>query len=171
MSKEYSVWLMPEEDSEEMSKFQSLITEYSERYESPDFVPHVTLVGGIERPENVLLEKVQELAGNSDCLEIRFSGSHFSTTRHQCNYLLIDPTVELLEMHEDLTESLDLDGGMYVPHLSLLYSNIGVNERAELDDEIQGRSLPSGFKCSRIVVYDTSGEEEDWKMVEEFRLD
>lgn len=171
MSNEYSVWLMPEKKSEELEKLQSLISEYSREYGTPDFVPHVTLVGGLKISESRVMTEVSKLADKFESLKINFRGSHFSTTRHQCNYLLVEPEVNLLSMHKKIIERLGLEEDMYVPHLSLVYGDLELRDRTVLDEKIEDRKLPGGFTCSRIVVYGTSGDEDDWSLKKEFRLD
>ena len=124
MSKEYSVWLVPEKDSKDMRELDNLISSYAEDYGTPDFMPHVTLIGGVQKNLAVVKEKVSSLIEDIEPLQLIFNSPHFSTTRHQCNYLLVEPTERLLKLREKLREDLERPENMYVPHLSLIYSDM-----------------------------------------------
>lgn len=171
MTNEYSVWLVPEKGSRENEELDDTISRLSEEFDSPDFTPHVTVVGGIEEEKSEVLTAVAELSEKFETLELAFQGLHFSTTFHQCNYLLVEPTAELLEMRERLRKELELPVDMYVPHLSLIYGDIELGEREELHRKLKKEDFPDGLTTSRLVVYETSGGEEDWRLVEEFSLE
>ena len=169
MSKEYSVWLVPEEDSEEMRELDNLISSYAEDYGTPDFMPHVTLVGGVEKNLKMIEEKVDSLTEDVEPIQVSFNSTHFSTTRHQCIYILVEPTEKLLKLREKLREDLEMPENMYVPHLSLVYSDMELSERGNIHSSLD--DLPEGFKADRVMIFDTSTQdEEDWECVQEFRL-
>jgi len=169
MGNNYSIWLVPEKESKVRKELEETISELSEEHDSPKFIPHITLLGGLDSDLSTLKNAVSNLAGQYGTLEINFQSTHFSTTRHQCNYLMVEPTKDLLRLHEKLRKEFGEAEGMYTPHLSLIYSNMSISEREKLDEELG--DLPDGFSSGRIVIFDTSGTEEEWHQVAEFGLE
>ena len=168
MTKNYSIWLMPNEENDVLEDLDDTISRLSKEQGTPDFRPHITLIGGINESLPTIRETVEEISKRISQLEVEFMNTHFSTTRHQCNYILIKPTKELLELHEGLSEEFNIQKSMYVPHLSLIYSDMSISRREKINNSIE--DIPKGFSSDRLLIYDTSGKEEDWNPVDEFKL-
>lgn len=166
---EYSIWLVPDEDTEEYETLDDIITEYSNEYtDAPDFKPHVTVAGGIEKEQNVVEEATQNIADNHDGLELSFIDASCSTTNHQCVFLLVDPSVELLELHAEALDLLDEDLGMYVPHLSLIYSDMGFEDRVHEVSSIDPESVPNRIQIDTVEVFDTTGPVSNWERTQKY---
>jgi len=54
-AKGYSIWLMFEKNLEEY--FQSLINQFSSELNSPNFLPHITLIAGLDGNEDELIKR------------------------------------------------------------------------------------------------------------------
>ena len=85
-------------------------------------------------------------------------------------FLLAEPTIDLLSLHQKAVEVFDVDAGMYVPHLSLVYSDMGMEERLELVESIDAASLPSSVHVGEIVLVETSGPVSEWETVATYEL-
>lgn len=172
MSKEYSIWLVPDEDSEAYSVFDELISEYSQKYsDAPDFKPHVTVLGGIREPRETVEEHTRTLSEGKGRLELAFTTPSCSITNHQCVYLLVNPSVELLALHRSALDLFDANAGMYVPHLSLIYSEMDLSDRIREVQSIEMDSLPNSAWIDTIEVFDTTGPVPDWERTATYSLD
>ena len=61
-AKGYSIWLMPE--GKHYRLLNNTIYEFSKKYSTPSFLPHVTLLGDVEGNESDISNKTTLLAQN-----------------------------------------------------------------------------------------------------------
>lgn len=169
MSNPYSVWLIPESDSSAYRSLNKLISQNAQTYpDAPDFRPHVTVVGGIRMDRDLVEERTQKISDNYDPFEIDFIDTSCSTTNHQCVFLLVAPSIELLSLNQRAVQMLEQNNSMYVPHLSLIYSDMSLEDRIEATRSIDLASLPNSVEIDTIAVVDTSGPVSDWETVAEY---
>jgi 2'-5' RNA ligase len=166
MSATYSIWLVPDRETRAYRTLDELIGDYAQSYpDAPDFEPHITLLGGIETDEATVSERTCDLVGGRDPFALDFIDVSCSTTTHQCVFLLVAPSAPLLRLRRTASEVFDRDERMYVPHLSLVYSWMEVEERVRLVRSIDAESLPDGVRIDTVEVVDTSGPVPDWETV------
>lgn len=171
MSEDYAIWLQPDPASSEYNYLNDLIEEYSQQYDdAPSFEPHITLVGGLSDDQAEINETTRTLAQDHQPFVVSFPRVHCSTTRFQCVFLLVEPILELLSLHEDAVESFGTNGGMYVPHLSLIYSNMDFEDRLELMGEIESKSPPDTALLNSIAVVETTGDPQEWETIGEYEF-
>lgn len=166
----YSLWLAPESDSPEGRLFTDRIEDYAGTYDdAPVFDPHLTVVGGVDVEEATAVEVTRDAADGHGPVEVDLVRPHCSTTRYQCVFLLAEPTTDLLALHEDARRAVGRDPSMYTPHLSLLYSDVGVAERRRLVEGFDA-DLPVSFTADHVQVVDTRGGVGEWSVVERVPL-
>jgi 2'-5' RNA ligase len=160
----YSLWLVPGADTTARRQLQATITELAAGHEdAPVFEPHITVFGGIDEERTVLEETTQTFAAGTDPLELSFEGVSWSTTRHQCIFLVVEPTLELVKLHRSAREEFDEPNTAYHPHLSLIYSEMDLEDRRDVAQSIDTMALPSGITCHRLELVDTIGPESEWE--------
>lgn len=140
----------------------------------------MTLLGGIELSKSRVLSVTSQLASSlkpfSVVLDRVSSGSIF----HQCVYILCNETAELMETGAAARLAFEVDS-IYMPHLSLLYSDVDPTTRLDVMEEEQHRLFGDGpekleetaFMVDAIQVWYTPGEDkslESWHCVAEFPL-
>ncbi|MFC4407893.1 2'-5' RNA ligase family protein [Haloarchaeobius iranensis] len=166
MSGTYSLWLVPDRDAAAYRQLEETIRELATGQEdAPEFEPHVTVLGGIRGDQDLITERTEELVGNRESLELSFTAVHCSTTKHQCVFLLIQPTRELLSLHQTAAELFDTNPGMYVPHLSLIYSEMSIADRVSMVESIDLEALPATVRTDTLAVVDTTGEVSEWRTI------
>lgn len=171
VSEEYSVWLLPNRGTDAYQQLDETIEKYAQLYEdAPRFDPHITVVGGIEGNKSVLEENIRSLAKEQDPFDAEFIKVQCSTTRHQCVFLLVEPSIELFSLHQEMSESFNMSGGMYVPHLSLVYSDMSIEERLEMVKSIELSSLPKTAHINAVAFIETTGDASDWEAVRIYDL-
>ena len=162
----YSLWLVPGAETAARRQFRATITELAERHEdAPVFEPHVTVVGGIDSERTALEETTRTLAARTAPLELAFESVRWSTTRHQCVFLAVEPTLELLDLRRSAREAIGESTGAYHPHLSLVYSAMDLTERRDVAQSIDTRALPGSMTCQALVLVDTTGPESEWEAI------
>ena len=163
---EYSLWLAPDEESGAYRQLQATITELADAHEdAPVFEPHITVVGRINGERELFQETMRTLGSHRAPIEVAFEGVRWSTTRHQCVFLLAEPTLELFELYSSARDALDASKGPYHPHLSLLYSDIDLRRRREVAQSIDTMSLPSHITYRTLKLVDTTGSEPEWETI------
>lgn len=175
MEERYSLWLVPDEDSTVHENLESLIREHSQEYaDAPRFKPHITVVGGVGIGREKAEKGAERIARRHSPVDIELLQPHCSTTRYQCVFLLAEPTLELMELHRDTSHEYGHDAGMYVPHLSLVYSDMPLEERRRLVEEFDTGNLPLRFVSDTLRLVRTGGESgtvEEWQVIGDYGLD
>eukprot|EP00890_Picochlorum_soloecismus_P001436 jgi/Picsp_1/2293/NSC_05757-R1_protein len=179
----YSIWFMPSTACSNASavygkEIQRLSTKAS--IPGPCFPPHVTLLGAISGfEENEMREKTESLARSfGSRVAMRMAridkGSHF----HQCVFVLVEKSDILKKYFDETCVVFGLDessGKHYMPHLSLLYSEISQEERAALVEDSSRKMkiedpenpLP-GFESDTIELWYTPIQDKtlkSWKRI------
>ena len=166
MAGTYSIWLVPDRETQAYQTLDELIGEYARSYpDSPDFDPHITLRGGIETDEPTVRDRGRGLVRGRDPLELAFGDVSCSTTTHQCVFLLVAPSVPLLEFRQAATESVVGAAEMYVPHVSLVYGDLSPEERVRAVRSIDADSVPDSVLVDTIEIVDTDGPVSEWRSV------
>jgi hypothetical protein len=163
---EYSLWLTLEEGTAVARQFRETIDDLAATHEDAVvFEPHITVVGGIDGDRTALTETTQSLAAETDPLAVTFGDVRCSTTRHQCVFQLVEPSIELFNLHQRARDALSLSSAAYFPHLSLVYSNMSVSRRIAVAASIDTGSLPKHAQLSTLKLVDTTGPVSTWQPV------
>ncbi|HET6886563.1 MAG TPA: hypothetical protein VFH87_01445 [Candidatus Udaeobacter sp.] len=162
-------WLIPSEPAR--SYYQSLICDLAQRYNAPQFQPHVTVHVGVDCTDTVdeVLSKaargcerivLQTLAvnGSSEFTKTLFVHFAMTTELHQLN-------------HSIRTAARDSFDYQLSPHLSLLYRRISMQDRHLLTHSIEVPFPEVAFgslKAVRCVSPTQSrADVEAWRVVAE----
>ncbi|EFN53969.1 hypothetical protein CHLNCDRAFT_135910 [Chlorella variabilis] len=156
--KSYSLWVMPR--GPVADKLHGEIRSLSARVPgAPPFLPHVTLLGGIHTTE-------------ADPYRISFARAACGAIFHQCVYLLCETQPDTMQARAAGAAARAAFGqdpaAAYMPHLSLLYSDISELERQGIAAEAQQRLLEGqggqgallqgeerGFDVASVTVWET----------------
>jgi 2'-5' RNA ligase len=171
VASKYSVWLIPDRNSEAYRQLDDYISEYADEYEdAPEFEPHVTVLGGIKGDPNDITPKTRTLAAKYDPIDLQLTRVQCSTTTHQCVFALVEPTVHLLQLHDETAKSFDENPGMYVPHVSLLYSDMSIEDRVSIAESTTAEAFPETATATTLAVVETDGPVAAWDSVDEYQL-
>jgi 2'-5' RNA ligase len=167
----YSIWLLPDADADATHQLEGLISDYAQSYDdAPVFDPHITVLGGLTEDQDTVMEGTRTLIQDRAPFEVSFPRVHCSTTRYQCVFLLVEPTREILSLHRDAVEIFEVAAGMYVPHLSLVYSDMSIEKRAALARSVDSASVPDTAPIGSVAVVETTGSIPEWETVAEYQL-
>lgn len=167
----YSVWLTLERASTASTQFQQIIADLADTAaDAPEFDPHLTLVGGVDGDLERVTRAARTVAETTEPLDIAMGDIQWSTTSHQCVFCLIEPSLPLFRARRQAMTALDRPETMYVPHLSLIYSDMSLARRAALADAIDTTALPDRVRVTSIKVVDTTGPVATWEPRRSFEL-
>jgi 2'-5' RNA ligase len=184
--KEYSVWLVPAGPSHDDLK--RLITSLSEEYGTPDFEPHVTLVGlGVvpKATDEAIVEDVESLARTICPYGMHLHGVGITDDPFRSLFLKVDQTPEVMSAGRrglDLYRRIKKQGPSstaYFPHLSLLYGHLPPAAKKKISDDLKVRKrIDISFTVSKLQLWVTSAKipdwpaswERNWHMVKEFPI-
>ena len=162
----HSMWLIPDRGSPAYRRLDDLITDYARSHpDAPDFEPHITLLGGIETNEATVVNRTRDLVRGRDPLKLAFGDVSCSTTTYQCVFLLVVPSVPLLELRQAATDSFGRAAELYVPHVSLVYGDLSPENRVQATRSIDADSLPDSVRVDTIEIVDTDGPVSEWRTV------
>lgn len=180
MIRTFSFWLTPSSSS--ASPLSSEITRLASLYTAPTFPPHVTLLtpaaGATEEScRSACAALAASLRGvlyaNFTGVEAGADARHW---RFRCVFLRLLDEAVLHGLHAAARARLPPsapDEG-YMPHLSLLYSDIDTGARAAARDDAARALAPldhAGVPLDAVELWDTtSSEPTEWTLVERFVL-
>ena len=168
----YSVWLMPESDW--AREFKRIVDDLADCFETPRFVPHLTLIGGQPFDRVDLGRRVKSLVAGSRSIwrpivDVALGDAYFRSF-----YALFGAEGALLSLKQRTDRAvLGVEQAGFIPHVSLLYGTVEAGRKAAAGVEIRAKLTGQTVRFDRIeIVY--SGDDvpvEHWETVEAFRLD
>jgi 2'-5' RNA ligase len=165
MSNKYSIWLMPEGEARE--RLKGVISLLGERYSTPLFEPHMTLIGGLPGKDNI--RKASGLASLLSPLAISLREAGYEEDYYRCLYMRAEETDALLRANEAAQEVFGRGDGQFMPHLSLMYGELPAYIKEEIIGQMGGKCALS-FRAESLRLFSTIGGPEDWRLIREFPL-
>lgn len=164
----YSIWLMPKDEVYE--KYARIIGDLSQRFGTPNFEPHVTLVGGLKGSADLIEGATRLLSTMSPSRRILIALREFGTEDFYFRALYLKAQrsniLQLLNERANLVFKRPIDSG-YMPHLSLLYGDLTEGEKQQIIGGLNLK-LPDQFVIDGLHLWQTEGEVRDWKQVSEY---
>ena len=161
----FHLWLAP--TGAVYERLGGVLSELSARYESPQFDPHLTLLGRLEGEQESLIALTTQLARALQPFDVRLEAPSYESHYFRCLYLPAEPSPSLLEAHQQATQIFDAQPtSAFDPHVSLLYGMFAESVKQEI---IKGLppDLPGSFPVSRLqLIRARSTNPQDWQAVE-----
>lgn len=163
----YSLWLVPERDTETYELLDQLIRTVAAQYRTPVFDPHVTLLGGVEGTEQDMREKTRVLAEELTPYEIQLGEVGSNGIYFQILFSKIEQTRSVLNANTVAQEVFGVDKGKYFPHLSLAYGDLSNEQVATLQQFVGQRNPIAGthFLAQSVELWRSEGTVEEWRKV------
>src|SRR5262245_22106606 len=162
-----SLWLVPE--GSERAALDALVARLASLHPAPAFAAHVTLLAGVELPEDEVVARSEALARALPPLGVRFAGAGGFDEYFRALFLRVELTAALLGANARARAVFGRHGDPpFFPHLSLWYGRAAAEERARLVDAIG--SVIEGFEARRLSIVRTRGPVEEWRPLSWFGL-
>lgn len=158
----YSLWLEP--SGQAAYELQERIKNLSEKYGTPLFSPHVTLLGGISATETKMIPIADTLVSSVEPFELECTKAGYLDTFYQALFIHVKETNQLKALRQNACRLFDIEDQGYMPHLSLLYGNLSQKQKEEILNNI-GREFYIRFPVEKIVIMQTDGKPDKWRKV------
>lgn len=164
----YALWLVPDEAAS--SQLQSVIDQLAAGYSGPGFSPHMTLLDWVRGEEEELIEKTAALAAKLAPIEARATGFAGAPYYFRCFFAPLESSSALRQAVGDAAHHFGTSAGMdHLPHVSLLYGQIGREEKKKVPQQI-GDKVPRQFMLDRLQLIRMSVSVSGWEVVTEAPL-
>ena len=166
----YSIWLIP--TGETYQKLAKIISDLSKEHSTPNFEPHVTLIGGGELvgAEEDLISQTSKLSDLLKSFKIKLKKADYFDEYFKCLFIRAEKTEEIMEVNNATRKHLNLKPNSdYMPHLSLMYGDISLETKERILADL-GREFNLNFEVKSIHLFSTDGKVKDWYKVKEFSL-
>ena len=157
----HALWLRPFGDA--AFELKQRIKNLSERFGTPIFEPHVTLLSGLRRGETELTQLTDTLAGSLNPFEIELTEAGYRDDYYQALFIHVKKTPAFITAQETAEKLFGCETDeTYRPHISLMYGNIKKEEKEKVLSTMS-RMSPISFPVHSLLLLQTEGEVEDWK--------
>lgn len=168
MAKRYSLWMMPSGDI--YNRLAKTISQLNREYSTPNFEPHVTLIGRVVGSEEYILPKTSQLATLIRPYEIRLTAVDYLDEYFRCLFIRVEETEHVMDANLKARGIFNRQQDpKYMPHLSLMYGNFTPRIKEKIIAGI-GREFNMKFEARSIHIFSTNGEPKDWYRVKELPL-
>jgi hypothetical protein len=169
----YSIWLMPAEENV-FGELQNTINSISNRYSTPSFEPHVTLMAGISGIEDNVIDSTHYLASRIDRCMVELGSIGRSREYFRSLFVRVQKNKEI-ESAADLAKEVfeRYYTREYTPHLSFVYADIPDSQKDRIIEEyglVQLVRKISAFTIGKLSLYYTYGRVDEWQKIREFEL-
>lgn len=167
MAEQYTIWLVP--SSEVKSVLDKTINNLAQKYKTPVFEPHITLLGDIKTSKEDVLEKANLLARRLKPFNVDLGEISYSTTYFQNVFVRAVSNAQLMQAYVEAKNIFKQDVGVYMPHISLIYGYHNMEERNNIASEVD---LPKGlsFKVDKLVVIPATDNPDEWEHIAEIKI-
>lgn len=158
----YSLWLEPTGD--QRNQLQEQIERLSREHGTPLFNPHITLLGGLQKPSEILIPPLQTLASFTNPFTVSLDEVGYRQRFYQCLFIHANPSDLLTNLRNKALQLFNTTRGDYMPHLSLLYGDMSQERKQEIISDI-GSSFDIHLGIKKITLVKTNGKPKGWKRI------
>lgn len=165
-----SWWILASHEDEAL--LASHLGSLARRHGAPLFHPHLTLIGDIPAPPESLFEATDRLAAGAAGFTAPVIDIVTGEAFFRSFYALFEAPAALAELRMEAAQTLSLDPGPFMPHVSLLYG--AVPERPKQESAARTRAALQGraIRFDRLALVNSSNDVPlaDWRVLRERRL-
>lgn len=167
----YSLWLVPDTKSEVYRVLAQCISDIAKEYQTPNFVPHATLLGGVDGNEEDVRNKTRKLAEMIAPYEMELGEVGSNGIYFQILFSKVEQTEVVMRPNIVAQKVFGVEKGKYFPHASLTYGDFPLETVAVLQQQLRERChsiTGKKFLVQDIELWRTEGEVKDWRKVATF---
>jgi hypothetical protein len=161
-----SLWLMP--DGAVGARLGALIAATAARLGTEPFAPHVTLLPGIDGPEEVVLETARHVAAGLGPLRLSLRSVGGRDEHFRCVIALAVGGAPLRAAHAAAARAFGRPPDpAFLPHLSLVYGTLPPDVKSALIAELAA-AVAVTFEAARLHAWRTHGPVGVWRELGSF---
>lgn len=166
--RKYSIWLRPSQA--QIDGFTRIISRLSHRHRTSPFPAHITIASSVGKDLEKVRDESRKITEKTCSFSIDLKAVEYTQAYFRNLYISVENNQALSELHTEfktiLTSEID---EAFIPHLSLLYGNLRADTQKDLQNKLAGK-YPASIECDRIDIYDITGKESQWYLIESFKL-
>jgi 2'-5' RNA ligase len=167
MIRGHALWLLPEEAVS--TRVAAVIDHLARTRGGPRFLPHVTVVAGLDRPPAELRTRMRALARTLPALAVTLGRAAARAEHYRALFVEIE-SGDLRALHVRAAAALGLAADpAYLPHLSLAYGDFPPAAKEAMLDRV-GRRWGERCVLDRLAVVPLAGSPESWTPIATERL-
>ena len=157
----FSAWLIPEKTHS--GQLQDLINLLAQENNSPQFVPHCTLLSRIQNFSGIPINKIELFCSKTKPIRLKVSNIMGGKTLYKSLYIQFRKSDFILEFQQKFSNQYKKrEPYLFDPHLSLMYK---VVLPVKQDGIISKISIPNHINFDRISILKTEKIVEEWEIV------
>jgi len=163
----FCVWLLFEKNDHDY--LANLISILANRYNSPTFLPHITVFGITEIKLEILEDIIRNASESIRSFKVEKLGLNHSTDIWKSFFIDLKLNSKLKQINSRIEKELEHSNyNHFDPHISLIYKKINLSKKKELFSEIH---VKKKFKVNRISIMRFSKDVSKWKIIKKINLD
>lgn len=164
MDSVFSVWLVPQEEKE-LSK---IVKNLAQRYDSPAFIPHLTLLGGTTINFDNLRSTIDEVFEDERPFVIKKTKLNQSKLFFKTVFIEFELSDTLKKLFLELSKKTDKIGlENFKPHISLIYKLMPEDEKIRI---IENLDVKNNFIVDSAYIVSPKKGDADFLDVEGWRV-
>ena len=156
-----ALWFELDETS--AHRFSDAIEALASRFQTPLFVPHITVFGGLSIDRGSAFEFVDGLVGDAHDVAVKFGRFGFDEMWSRSLFVRAFPSESMLEIHDRVATWLGIKGPLYSPYLSLMYGEFDRSQKVAATDELHLHLPESATVCSVSLWHTDPTSVSMWK--------
>lgn len=173
MTVNISFWLIPTESDRLF--FQEMIDRLAEKYDAPQFAPHVTIYSGTFSPETAIASLLESATKTISPFSLTVDRILYSEQFTKTLFVQFQPNETLSQLSEKFQQQASSPQDYSLnPHLSLMYQGLEPGEKEQLAAQIKVPNLEIAFDEIRAIATaektQTKADVEAWQDVGSIKL-
>ena len=164
----YSLWLRPSQSL--IDELTKIISRLAHHNHGAIFPPHITLLTSISANRNTIMGICTQIIEQYSAFDITLEEIAYTNMYFRNLYISARLESPLISLYEDFKKRLNYTTNeVFTPHVSLFYGALDVKRQQVLKKELTN-NYSKLFNCQRIDLYNTTGKENEWHLIESFYL-
>ena len=166
MNKLFSVWLVPQRKEEK--ELGKIVKDLAQKYNSPIFIPHLTLLGGMMINFDDLKSAVNKVFKEQKPFTIKKTKLNQSEKFFKTVFMELESSYILKNLFTTLSKKTDKSSvENFKPHISLIYKLMPEDEKLKV---IENLDVENEFTISRVFISAPKEGDADFMDVEGWRV-
>ncbi len=145
-----------------------IIKKLAQKYNSPVFKPHCTLIGKTDIALSTMESVVVNLMKKYKPFSVHPEKIGYTDNMWRALYIELKEKLILTKWHKHVCDLLSINHETnYLPHISLMYNSISLREKKKIVDKIQ---LKAVYKINSIQIINCGENVNDWIPIFELKI-
>ncbi len=162
----YSLWLRPSQT--QIDELTKIISRLAHQYRRRVFPPHITLLSSIKSDIRTITSTCEQITESHPAFDIRLGKIDYTKEHYRNLYILAEVDETLTKLYNQTKIKLEHTiSETFIPHVSLLYGNLDTKKQQQQGVELSN-SYAKFFNCQRLDLYNASGKESEWYLIQSY---